>query len=195
MRVVRFLIVVMGMAAMVAGCTQQPVAYMVYPPGTAPYPAAGIDGLRYRRAVRPAETCGGLCAAAECGGSNSSAKSRLCRRTRCGCTGRLRPRLHDGAGPRRCDVGAIGRAVDGCAANGRRACGCSGPQACACCFGSSRSRSDACACGGCCASAGADREAGACCFSNPRACARAGTGGSRRSAGRAGGLRTRCRAA
>jgi polysaccharide biosynthesis/export protein len=47
MRVVRFLIVVMGMAAMVAGCTQQPVAYMVYPPGTAPYPAAGIDHVVY----------------------------------------------------------------------------------------------------------------------------------------------------
>jgi hypothetical protein len=47
MRVVRFLIAVMGMAAMVAGCTQQPVAYMVYPPGAAPYPAAGIDHVVY----------------------------------------------------------------------------------------------------------------------------------------------------
>jgi polysaccharide export outer membrane protein len=47
MRVIRFLIVVMGVAAMVAGCTQQPVAYMVYPPGAAPYPAAGIDHVVY----------------------------------------------------------------------------------------------------------------------------------------------------
>ena len=47
MRVVCFLIAVMGMAAAVAGCTQQPVAYMVYPPGAAPYPAAGIDHVIY----------------------------------------------------------------------------------------------------------------------------------------------------
>jgi polysaccharide biosynthesis/export protein len=47
MRVVRFLILVMGMAATVAGCAQQPVAYMVYPPGSAQYPAAGIDHVVY----------------------------------------------------------------------------------------------------------------------------------------------------
>ena len=47
MRVVRFLFAVMGMAAVVAGCTQQPVAYMVYPPGAASYPAAGIDHVVY----------------------------------------------------------------------------------------------------------------------------------------------------
>jgi hypothetical protein len=45
MRVVRFLILVVGLANMVAGCAQQPVAYMVYPPAGAAYPAPamGID--------------------------------------------------------------------------------------------------------------------------------------------------------
>jgi polysaccharide biosynthesis/export protein len=47
MRVVRFLILLMGMAAMVAGCVQQPVAYMVYPPAGAQQPAAGIDHVVY----------------------------------------------------------------------------------------------------------------------------------------------------
>src|SRR5580700_1820477 len=47
MRVVRFLLLVMGMAATVAGCAQQPVAYMVYPPAGAQYPAAGIDHVVY----------------------------------------------------------------------------------------------------------------------------------------------------
>jgi polysaccharide biosynthesis/export protein len=55
MRVVRFLILVMGMATAVAGCAQQPVAYMAYPPagaaypppGAAPYSAAGIDHIVY----------------------------------------------------------------------------------------------------------------------------------------------------
>jgi len=47
MRVVRFLILVMGMAAMVAGCAQQPVAYLVYPPGAGLHPAAGIDHVVY----------------------------------------------------------------------------------------------------------------------------------------------------
>ena len=46
MRVVRFLLLVMGMAATVAGCAQQP-AYMVYPPAGAQYPAAGIDDVVY----------------------------------------------------------------------------------------------------------------------------------------------------
>jgi hypothetical protein len=47
--VVRFLLLVVGMAATVAGCAQQPVAYMVYPPAGAQYqyPAAGIDHVVY----------------------------------------------------------------------------------------------------------------------------------------------------
>ena len=40
MRVVRFLILAVGMAATVAGCAQQPVAYMTYPPAGV-YPPAG----------------------------------------------------------------------------------------------------------------------------------------------------------
>jgi polysaccharide biosynthesis/export protein len=40
MRVVRFLILAVGMATAVAGCAQQPVAYMTYPPAGA-YPTAG----------------------------------------------------------------------------------------------------------------------------------------------------------
>ena len=47
MRVVRFLLLVMGMAATVVGCAQQPVAYMVYPPAGAQHPAAGIDHVVY----------------------------------------------------------------------------------------------------------------------------------------------------
>jgi polysaccharide biosynthesis/export protein len=49
MRVVRFLILVVGLAATVAGCAQQPVAYVVYPPaGTAyPAPGMGIDHVVY----------------------------------------------------------------------------------------------------------------------------------------------------
>ena len=42
MRVVRFLILVVGMATMVAACAQQPVGYMVYPQGGA-YPQAGTN--------------------------------------------------------------------------------------------------------------------------------------------------------
>jgi polysaccharide biosynthesis/export protein len=49
MRVVRFLILVVGLAATVAGCAQQPVAYVVYPPAGAAYPAPGmgIDHVVY----------------------------------------------------------------------------------------------------------------------------------------------------
>lgn len=47
MRVVRFLIPVVGMAAAVAGCAQRPVAYMAYPPAGPGYAAPGIDHVVY----------------------------------------------------------------------------------------------------------------------------------------------------
>ena len=52
MRVVRFLILAVGMATAVAGCARQPVAYMTYPPAGAYPPAgpaygAGIDHVVY----------------------------------------------------------------------------------------------------------------------------------------------------
>jgi polysaccharide biosynthesis/export protein len=47
MRVVRFLILLLGVAIVAAGCAQQPVAYMTYPaPGMAA-PSLGIDNVVY----------------------------------------------------------------------------------------------------------------------------------------------------
>jgi polysaccharide export outer membrane protein len=45
MRVVRFLILLLGVAMTAAGCAQQPVAYMTYPPPAMAAPSPGIDNV------------------------------------------------------------------------------------------------------------------------------------------------------
>ena len=47
MRVVRFLILLLGVALVAAGCSPQPVAYMAYPSPAVAAPAHGIDGVVY----------------------------------------------------------------------------------------------------------------------------------------------------
>ena len=47
MRVVRFLILLLGLALMAAGCAPQPVAYMTYPSPAVAAPSHGIDSVVY----------------------------------------------------------------------------------------------------------------------------------------------------
>jgi polysaccharide biosynthesis/export protein len=47
MRVVRFLILLLGVALVAAGCSPQPVAYITYPSPAVAAPAHGIDGVLY----------------------------------------------------------------------------------------------------------------------------------------------------
>ena len=165
-RVVRFLIAVMGMAAVVAGCTQQPVAYMairreprrIPPPGSIMSSTAPVD-LTPPSVAAPSPALspppGPPPSPAYVAAPVAAAPA--------------------GAAPAYTMAPSPAAAADRYAANGRRACAGSGRQAGACCFGSprgsSRSRHGACAGGGCCGCAG--RETGACCFGNP--CASAGT--------------------
>ena len=51
MRVVRFLILLLGVAMTAAGCAQQPVAYMTYPPPGMTAPSPGIDNVVYGTAA------------------------------------------------------------------------------------------------------------------------------------------------
>ena len=112
MRVVRFLLLVMGMAATVAGCAQQPVAYMVYPPAGAQHPAAGIDHVVYGTGgpyvpSRPAVAYAPPPNPAPGPVPNqplTPAYVAACR----GCAG-PRPRVHDGAGSCGCDGAALRR--------------------------------------------------------------------------------------
>ena len=206
MRVVRFLLLVMGMAATVAGCAQQPVAYMVYPPAGAQYPAAAIDHVVYPADLTSRRGPPWLTGRRQSGarsGSKSASNSGLCRCACRGCAG-PRPRVHDGAGSCGCDDAAAssaGRDADGCAANGRRARAGSESKASACCFGGPHggsgrrpcapASSGGCACAGrtCCARAGTGRKAGARCFDGAYAStgASSSTGSSHGSAGGARG--------
>jgi polysaccharide biosynthesis/export protein len=51
MRMVRFLILLLGVAMTAAGCAQQPVAYMTYPPPGMTAPSPGIDNVVYGTAA------------------------------------------------------------------------------------------------------------------------------------------------
>src|SRR4029077_12327167 len=134
MRVVRFLLLVMGMAATRAGLHQHLAAYMLYPPAGAQYPAAGIDHVVYgtggpyvppRPAVayapppKPALGSRPKLAPrhAPLAWPTPPAKPSFCGRAPRGCAPRgcagPRPRLHDGACPRGCDGAAASSAGRG----------------------------------------------------------------------------------